>query len=37
MRGVLVRYNKAHDAYNLLVSRNTEIEVPDSETTDRDL
>ena len=37
MRGVLVRYNKAHDAYNLLVSRNTEIVVPDSETTDRDL
>jgi hypothetical protein len=25
MKGVLVRYNKAHDAYNLLVSRNTEI------------
>ncbi|WP_321506719.1 methyltransferase domain-containing protein [uncultured Methanoregula sp.] len=23
MKGVLVRYNKAHDAYNLLVSRNT--------------
>jgi SAM-dependent methyltransferase len=28
MRGVLVRYNKAHDAYNLLVSRNTDIQVP---------
>ncbi|MCK9630476.1 MAG: methyltransferase domain-containing protein [Methanoregula sp.] len=28
MRGVLVRYNKAHDAYNLLVSRNTEIQIP---------
>ena len=25
MKGVLVRYNKAHDAYNLLVSRNTTI------------
>ena len=25
LRNVLVRYNKAHDAYNLLVSRNTEI------------
>jgi SAM-dependent methyltransferase len=25
MQGVLVRYNKAHDAYNLLVSRNTSV------------
>jgi len=25
MKGVLVRYNKAHDAYNLLVNRNTEV------------
>jgi SAM-dependent methyltransferase len=25
MKGVLVRYNKEHDAYNLLVSRNTSI------------
>jgi hypothetical protein len=25
MKGVLVRYNKEHDAYNLLVSRNTGI------------
>ncbi|HUT39013.1 MAG TPA: class I SAM-dependent methyltransferase [Methanoregula sp.] len=25
LRNVLVRYNKAHDAYNLLVSRNTHI------------
>jgi len=25
LRNVLVRYNKTHDAYNLLVSRNTEI------------
>jgi hypothetical protein len=25
LRNVLVRYNKAHDAYNLLVSRNTGI------------
>jgi SAM-dependent methyltransferase len=25
LRNVLVRYNKAHDAYNLLVSRNTDI------------
>ena len=25
LRGVLVRYNKAHDAYNLLVSRNTRV------------
>jgi SAM-dependent methyltransferase len=25
LRNVLVRYNKAHDAYNLLVSRNTRI------------
>jgi len=29
MHGVLVRYNKAHDAYNLLVSRNTEIHLPE--------
>jgi len=28
MRGVLVRYNKAHDAYNLLVSRNTKVYQP---------
>jgi hypothetical protein len=28
LRNVLVRYNKAHDAYNLLVSRNTEIRKP---------
>ncbi|MDD1694559.1 MAG: class I SAM-dependent methyltransferase [Methanoregula sp.] len=28
IRGVLVRYNKAHNAYNLLVSRNTEIQIP---------
>ncbi|MDD1695982.1 MAG: methyltransferase domain-containing protein [Methanoregula sp.] len=26
LRNVLVRYNKAHDAYNLLVSRNTRIQ-----------
>ena len=26
LRNVLVRYNKAHDAYNLLVSRNTKVE-----------
>jgi len=25
MKGVLVRYNKAHDAYNLLVNRNTRV------------
>ena len=25
IRNVLVRYNPAHDAYNLLVSRNTQI------------
>ncbi len=30
LRNVLVRYNKGHDAYNLLVSRNTEIRIPDS-------
>jgi hypothetical protein len=24
MRNVLVRYNRAHDAYNLLISRNTQ-------------
>jgi 2-polyprenyl-3-methyl-5-hydroxy-6-metoxy-1,4-benzoquinol methylase len=29
LRGVLVRYNKAHDAYNLLVSRNTRVQQPD--------
>jgi hypothetical protein len=29
MRGVLVRYNKAHDAYNLLVNRNTEVQIPE--------
>jgi len=29
MRGVLVRYNRAHDAYNLLVNRNTEISLPE--------
>jgi hypothetical protein len=29
MRGVLVRYNKAHDAYNLLVSRNTLVTIPE--------
>ena len=32
MKGVLVRYNKAHDAYNLLVSRNTSIGVWNSGT-----
>jgi SAM-dependent methyltransferase len=37
MKGVLVRYNKEHDAYNLLVSRNTEIQVPDNEPPDSDL
>jgi hypothetical protein len=26
LRNVLVRYNKTHDAYNLLVSRNTKVE-----------
>ena len=30
LRNVLVRYNKRHDAYNLLVSRNTEIRIPDT-------
>lgn len=30
MRGVLVRYNRTHDAYNLLVNRNTEIRIPDT-------
>jgi hypothetical protein len=30
MRGVLVRYNKEHNAYNLLVNRNTEIRTPPS-------
>jgi hypothetical protein len=25
LRNVLVRYNREHDAYNLLVSRNTQI------------
>ncbi len=29
IQGVLVRYNKAHDAYNLLVNRNTEVWMPD--------
>ena len=29
MRGVLVRYNKAHNAYNLLVNRNTTVHLPD--------
>jgi SAM-dependent methyltransferase len=29
MRGVLVRYNREHNAYNLLVNRNTEIRLPD--------
>jgi len=29
MKGVLVRYNKAHNAYNLLVSRNTRIYQPE--------
>jgi SAM-dependent methyltransferase len=29
LEGVLVRYNKAHDAYNLLVSRNTRVEMPE--------
>lgn len=28
LQGVLVRYNRAHDAYNLLVSRNTTIHFP---------
>ena len=28
LRGVLVRYNKAYDAYNLLVSRNTRVTQP---------
>jgi SAM-dependent methyltransferase len=37
MRGVLVRYNKEHDAYNLLVSRNTEIQMPDTEISEQDL
>jgi SAM-dependent methyltransferase len=30
MEGVLVRYNKEHDAYNVLVSRNTRISLADS-------
>ena len=30
LRNVLVRYNTGHDAYNLLVSRNTEIRIPDA-------
>jgi SAM-dependent methyltransferase len=30
MKGVLVRYNREHDAYNLLVSRNTEIQIPEA-------
>ncbi|MGA2121973.1 MAG: small ribosomal subunit Rsm22 family protein [Methanoregula sp.] len=29
MLGVLVRYNKAHDAYNLLVNRNTSVTIPE--------
>jgi len=29
LMGVLVRYNRAHDAWNLLVSRNTEVRGPD--------
>jgi hypothetical protein len=29
MKGVLVRFNKAHNAYNLLVSRNTSIHLPE--------
>jgi SAM-dependent methyltransferase len=37
MRGVLVRYNKEHDAYNLLVSRNTEIRMPETEMPEEDL
>jgi hypothetical protein len=28
LKGVLVRYNKEHDAYNVLVSRNTVITLP---------
>jgi SAM-dependent methyltransferase len=28
LKGVLVRYNKEHDAYNVLVSRNTRITLP---------
>jgi len=27
LRNVLVRYNKTHDAYNLLVSRNTKVDL----------
>jgi|GEM_PF-113813 len=30
LRGVLVRFNKAHNAYNLLVSRNTGINIHDA-------
>jgi SAM-dependent methyltransferase len=37
MKGVLVRYNKEHDAYNLLVSRNTEIRMPEHEIPEDDL
>jgi SAM-dependent methyltransferase len=37
MKGVLVRYNEAHDAYNLLVSRNTEIRMPEHEIPEEDL
>ncbi len=29
LESVLVRYNKAHNAYNLLVSRNTRVEMPE--------
>jgi SAM-dependent methyltransferase len=34
VRGVLVRYNKAHDAYNLLVSRNTSVCLPETSSED---
>ena len=37
MKGVLVRYNKEHDAYNLLVSRNTEIRMPETAIPEEDL
>jgi SAM-dependent methyltransferase len=30
MKGVLVRFNKAHNAYNLLVNRNTLIRMPEN-------
>ena len=32
LRNVLVRYNKTHDAYNLLVSRNTKVTFVKKET-----